>query len=392
MSSAPSPPSASEDRSPSLVLLLCCAGAAAVLLRPVDPSERLPGASGLEQAGVAGALAPELSLDELQTAIARLERWVTGAYAGAATPLERVLGVQGLGRNKANLQHQSLVSCLRDWSPESGARAPDALTAAAILLEAGVTPAERLTLAGGERRLQELVQQALDGARVAPPTDDARLAWQVQLLALAVASGLTQYEDELALRSEHALGILEREHRAFDARFAETALDAARIRQLAHARASDADAERGAALQLSAAVFLASGVSQHPVLESRVRRHLQALLLRHERERAIDEVRLQESRGAATTSTRVVAFEQFGRLAQALFMAHVAWRQTPDSPFPPALTPVMRRTARDLLTLLDQLERLDVYSKPYDGKQPALLQATVHALRGLRTARAAASS
>jgi hypothetical protein len=392
MTAAPSLYPTSVDRTHALVLLVCCAGAAAVLLRPIDQSERLASSSGLERASLAGAPAPELPLAELQGAIGRLERWVTAAYAGATTPLERVLGVQGLGRNKANLEHQALVACLRDWSPESASgSALDALAASAILLEAGVAPAERLTLAGGERRLQELVQQALDGARSAPPSADAELAWQVQLLALAVASGMTQYEDELAQRSEHALGLLERVHRAFDARFAETALDPARVRQLAHARTSDADTERATALQLSAAVFLASGVSPREATDTRVRRHLQALLLRHERERAIDEVLLHESRGAETTSRRLVAFEQFGRLAQTLFMAHVAWRQTPDTPFPPALTPVMRQTARDLLALLDQLERLGVYSTPYDGKQTGLLQATVHALRGLRTARAAAT-
>jgi hypothetical protein len=394
MSAPPSRFPSSVDRTHALVLLACCAGAAAVLLRPIDQSERLPSTSGLARASVAGTPAPELSLGELQIAIARLERWVTAAYAGGATPLERVLGVQGLGRNKANLEHQSLVACLRDWSPESAAgQAPDALAASAILLEAGVAPAERLTLAGGERRLQELVQQALDSARSTPPDEDAELGWQVQLLALAVASGLTQYEDELAQRSEHALGRLEREYRAFDARFAETALDPVRVRELARERERDpgADAERAAALQLSAAVFLASGVSPEAGLEARVRRHLSAVLVRHERERAIDDVLLHESRGAATTARRVIAFEQFGRLAQALFMAHVAWRETPDAPFPPALTPVMRQTARDLMALLDQLERLGVYDTPYDGKRPELLQATVHALRGLRTARAAAS-
>lgn len=392
MSAAPSPPAANEDLTHFLVLLLCCAGAGAVLLRPVDQSERLPGASGLERASVAGAPAPELSLIELQRAIGGLERWLTTAYAGAATPLERALGVQGLGRNKANLEHHALTACLRDWSPERGTdRSLDALAASAILLEAGVAPAERLTLAGGERRLQEIVQQALDDARRGPPSADGELAWQVQLLALAVASGMTQYEDELGQRSEHALGLLEREHRAFDARLAETTLDPARVRALAHARAKDADAQRAAALQLSAAVFLASGVSPHPSTEARVRRHLQAVLLRHERERAIDELLLRESRGSDTITRRLAAFERFGRLAQALFMAHVAWRQTPDAPFPSALTPVMRQTARDLLALLEQLERLGVFSAPYDGKQPELLRAAVHALRGLRTARAAAT-
>jgi hypothetical protein len=403
MSAPPSPPAASEDRTHRYVLVLACAAAAAVLLRPIDPSERLPGTSGLGQASRAGSPPPDVALDELQAAIGRLERWVTASYEQAQNPFERVLGVQGLGRSKANLEHQALVACLRDWSPARAADhaappRPSALAAAAILLEAGVAPTERLTTGDGELRLQELVQQALDGQRDAPASDDASLAWQVQLLALALANGMTQYEDELAQKSELALGRLEREYRAFDVRQADSTLDPARVRELARARRDDpsAERERESALQLSAAVFFASGVSPHAALEGRVRRHLQALLLRHDLERAVYDVLMKESHGDQTEALRLHAFEQFGRLAQALFMAHVAWRQTPDEPFPAGLTPVMRQTARDLLVLFDQLERLGAFERPRDAthadEHAALVNAAVHALRGLRTARAAVRS
>jgi hypothetical protein len=215
----------------------------------------------------------------------------------------------------------------------------------------------------------------------------------VQLLALAVASGMTQYEDELALQSELALGRLEREYRAFDARYAETTIDPARVRELARARLNGSEPERSAAPQLSAAVFLASGVSPRASFDGRVRRHLQALLIQNDLERAVYDVLLKESHGAATREQRVRAFEHFGRFAQALFMAHVAWRQTPDDPFPPALAPVMRRTAKDLLVLLEQLDALGTFEvPPAPRERAALLNAAVHALRGLRTARAAVTS
>jgi hypothetical protein len=339
-------------------------------------------------------------------------------YQRADNPLERLLALHALGRGKADLPGRPLRECLQGWSLRAapGSVEPSSLgapvlapyVAATILLDAGVPKDERLALADENASLEQLVDRALASAAIGAKTDASAVAWQLQLLALASASGIARYRAELGLRTESALSKLERDYRALDLHEESAARDRARVEELARAelartelaRTEKSGAYEGRAreLQLSAAVFLASAVNPDPHLDGRIRRHLQSLLVRYDLDRAVYRQLLAQAGHdpQELRARRAAALEQFGRLGQALFMAHLAARQSATDSVPAATARVMRQTAGEIVLLVEQLATEGAFDADAKGtaraERAALLEGAVQALRGLRSSRAAVTS
>jgi hypothetical protein len=145
------------------------------------------------------------------------------------------------------------------------------------------------------------------------------------------------------------------------------------------------------ALGLDASVFRAVAVLAEPELEQRALRHLNALLFRHELERDLEQQTLARTQAASErVAVRLEALESLGRLEQALYGAHLAFRRE-DRPGPsPRTASSMRRAASQLLEELEALKKDGAFDpgKARQGTPPAeLARAAAHALRGLRAAR-----
>jgi hypothetical protein len=128
-----------------------------------------------------------------------------------------------------------------------------------------------------------------------------------------------------------------------------------------------------------------------PQLETQARRHLNALLVGYQTERAVYDYLLDTARPSSTSSLQLEVVERLGRLEQALYAAHVAFRRQPQAEPAPHLAQVMRQAAHDLITQVRVLEQSTFLKAPAatESERLTLLRAAVHALRGLRTARAA---
>lgn len=377
----------SSDRIERWLAVALVAAAGALALRPVSPVSDGPTTSEARA-----------SLDEraLVRDIERLERWLTRVYEGATRSEERVLGLEALGRNKANLERQPLARLLSDFAPSTAfARlATDdpersaALLGPIALLEAGVPPSERLQTAEGELSLEQLVERALEAVRDLRPHDSGERARVLKLTALAVASGLAQHAPILAERAEAALVWLERGQRSPSVQAARaTAGGAAPLASGARSRS-----------ELSAAVFFAFAVDPRPAFDARLRRHLHTLLVSPTSEAADAAEDERSSAGGAEAdgaprSRQERALEARGRLAQALFMAHLALRPSADAAPSPALARALRESAARSLVLLEALEAKGAFGGARDvPPSPELYAAAVQALRGLRAARLAIAS
>src|SRR5690606_21299926 len=105
-------------------------------------------------------------------------------------------------------------------------------------------------------------------------------------------------------------------------------------------------------LALVAAVFRAVAVLGEPELEQRALRYLNGLWLRHEHESELRELSIEHApTPAGRRALQVAALEALGRLEQALYGAHVAFRRE-ERPAPRAASQV-RRVAAELLVQLD---------------------------------------
>jgi hypothetical protein len=376
-----------EDGTHRLLLFALFVLATVVALRAPPPA-------GPPMGAVADSGPLEASRGEIQNAIARLEPWLERAYGTAGTPLEAALAAYGLGRDKANAAGRPLETCLSAWSPaDSGGLTP--ALAAAVFLDAGLPRTERLRTRDGEIVLEELAGGALRRAGETRVFEGADAAWLLQLLALASASGIEGQRDELARRTEGALTKLEYAYRALE--LGTPSPEREHVTEFAAATSGgDALGARALELQLSSAVFFANAVSPHPNLEGRVRRHLQSLLARYDLDRAsVRRVLTEAARDPrALHAQRLAALELYGRLGQALFMAHLVARPGAEG-MPPASATVMRQAAGETVRLLELLTKDGVFSEVRHAnarERLALLSSVVQALRGLRTARSATTS
>lgn len=336
----------------------------------------------------------EVSREELDGAIARLRKWVESAAPRARGPLALSLVLQGLG--PAGLVPAPTSGALGELLSNTGRSLTedDPVAALAILLEGGLPLERELPVPSGTLSVKELVERAL-GASTPP---DEPNAWELDLLSLSSLRGMRQYQERLAHLTQLSLRHLDYASRdgAAPPRGGGE-LDVERLRE--RADAWRADPRRGLRamqqLQLSMAAFRAIGVLDEPALELQARLHLKRLLLRYGPDRALYEHLVATSVDAAEkTRAGREAVEYFGRLEQALYGAHLAFRRR-EHPEPEGRTAtVMRQAASDLAAHLHELEQARVFEAalPARLEDGVLLRAAVHALRGLRTARSAAGS
>jgi hypothetical protein len=139
-------------------------------------------------------------------------------------------------------------------------------------------------------------------------------------------------------------------------------------------------------------VFRAVAVLAEPELEQRALRHLNALLFRHPLERDLQRQLLARARTAPErVSVRLEALEALGRLEQALYGAHLAFRRE-DRPGPsPRIASSMRHAAAERLEQLEGLKKDGAFAPSAEARlglpPEELAGAAAQALRGLRAAR-----
>lgn len=398
----------SEDRLHRALALLLGAVAGTVLLtrEPALPAE----ATGAEAAhGAHEADAP--SRAALEAAIAELARWFDASTPHA--PLDANRRLLALGRSVlepapgreggAALVWKNLAALAgpsaREARPASlpavstdvAARDASAAATLAIVLETGAPLDTELPLASGAASPRRLLALALSapGAR-----RDSADPWTLDLLSFAVLAGMVERRSELERETLASLGRLEREQRQLTALMGNGAPAAEALEALAgELRERRADGASGSGeLQLGTAVFRAVAVLAEPELEQRALRHLNALLFRHPLERDLQRQLLARAKTAPERiSLRLEALEALGRLEQALYGAHLAFRRE-DRPGPsPRIASSMRRAAAELLEQLDGLKKDGAFALPAQappGLPPEeLAGAAAHALRGLRAAR-----
>ena len=334
---------------------------------------------------------------ELDASIEQLKGWVERGHDRAGSALDLSLGLQGLG--------------LRGLGP--GGQEPNAPPAPgmlkilaegkaaaslAMLLEAGVSFDRELPLEAGVVSMRQLVEAELQKSHeVSPPAREPD-AWQLDLLSFATLGGLTQYRERLAQLTQRSLTHLDRQYRDANARQGTGKLDALELRQLAEAWERQRNGGPAAdqlhdELHISAAVFRAVAVLAEPELELQARRHLNTLLFRYETDRALYQHLLTAStEPGQTIAVRLSAFESLGRLEQALYNAHLAFRREARPDPAPRTASVMRQAAYDLIDHWQHLRQTELFEAQHrdtPGGHSVLLRAAVHALRGLRTARIA---
>jgi hypothetical protein len=255
----------------------------------------------------------------------------------------------------------------------------------AMLLEAGVGLDAEVELPTGVLVVKQLVEKTLAEAAVMPEPS----GWELELLSLATLAGLRQYRERLAYLTQATLTRLDRLHRNAAARAGSGEIAPTTL----HAMAEDwrsltpPRTRAGDDLHSSVAIFRAVAVLAEPDLEIQALRHLNALSFRYQTDRALYQYLLTtSSEPAERIRIRVEALENFGRLGQAFYGAHLAFRRT-QRPDTRAAT-IMRQAAHDVIDqyrALAQANALEVV----EASEGSLLRSVVHALRGLRTARVA---
>lgn len=370
-------------------------------------------------AAVAAAVAPrttppaeEVARADLDAPIERLKGWVTRTCKAASSPSELRLCLQGLGfasravdpTGHALLPLLSGADPTRDLSltaalarlpgtpsPGEPRSPPEADVAAplALLLEAGVPMRQTLPLATGDITLGANVKTTLDRLFASPRQAAISEPSTLDLLSLATLAGLDERRATLADLTQAALSRLDRQQRAARLEQGHGTREAADLKRLAEAWRDRPGARVD--LQLSAALFRAVAVLADPQLETQARRHLNALLVGYETERVVYAYLLDTAGPSSESSIRLEAVERLGRLEQALYAAHLAFRRQLQAEPAPHLAQVMRQAAHDLIEQLGVLERAKLLDAPAatESERLTLLRAAVHALRGLRTARAA---
>lgn len=380
-----------EDKIHWGLLVATATLAGAIFLAPPSPS-----VAGRRAATPRSALSfpgpSEVSRAELDTAITRLKKWVESAASRARGPLELSLVFQGLGQ--AGLVPAPSSEALGSLLSQP-ARSPDEahpIAALAILIEGGLPLERELPIAPGALSVKQLVERALDAST--PPGEPN--AWELDLLSLLSLRGVSQYHARLAHLTHTSLRHLELASRDSAARPVRGELDVKRLEERAEAwRAEPKAASRTTReLQLGMAAFRAIGVLDDPALELQARLHLKSLLVRYVADRAFYEYLVATAADAERTRARLEAVEYFGRLEQVLFGAHLAFRRREHLDPERRTATVMRQAASDLLTHFQALEKAGIFAAASAAgpEEPALLRASVHALRGLRTARNAAGS
>lgn len=351
----------------------------------------------------------EASRPEIEGGIQRLKSWLTSAQEGSAGASEQALALQGLGPLPDDRAHPErwLTRLLggetaNAWlspAPENPAPGADDqrrfAAALVILLESGTPLEQRIEGApsdtAGGLTVSVLVRRALDAFRgpvegLKPPDDPDNL----DLLSLAVLGGLSEYRERLALAAQGTLRQLTLAQRAQAVPIGAGPLQREQLVELARQwHAADGGDPPGAAeLRAGAALFRAAAVLEDPGLDALARPHLGTLIARYSRDRAL--YRYLEASAAdarARRRVRLQALENLGRFEELLYNAHLAFRGAAQ-PAPGTDTAhAMRVAARDLI---ERLPVLDAPSATKDQRHQ-LVQAAVHALRGLRTARLGAS-
>jgi hypothetical protein len=346
----------------------------------------------------------EVTRPQLDAAIATLNGWLERHASEPRSRLETNLRLLSLGRAAllpdtasghaalmlANLQ--ALAAPAPSARPASvpgaaaeGSSIDDAapLATLAILLEAGTPLDQELPLAAGPTRLASLLEHAL--AQL-----DTRLGadpWAIDVLSFAVLGGHRAQREPLARLTQAGLTRLDREQRLGLEQSDELATNALR-ESLEDARRGEDPRPRR--LQLASSLFRAVAVLADPSLEQPALRQLNAVLERQRVDREIYRALLDQTRQQdARARIHIDALENLGRLEQALYGAHVAFRRS-DRPGPaPRTAASMRRAASDLLEHLDALRQTPGFGAGAAPPPPELLRALTHALRGLRVSRIA---
>jgi len=397
----------SEDRLHRVLVLVLGAVAGGVLLM------REPASPVVELGQPRGTIASDApSREALEAAIVELTRWFERTENIGHTPLAANLRLLALGR-AALRPSQGADAAAQAWKnldelarpttpgarpvslPQPGAeiaeREAGATATLAILLETGAPLEEELALPSGRTSVRRLLELALPARAERGEEADP---WALDLLSFAVLAGTPQRRDELERQTLGSLARLEREQRQLTVLMGDGAPAAGALEKLvSELRASRANGGGWSReLSLSAAVFRAVAVLAEPELEQRALRHLNALLFRQQIERDVGEQLLTRAQTARErVDVRLEAIEALGRLEQALYGAHLAFRRM-DRPGPsPRTASSMRRAASELLAELDALRTSGTFAPAGDGsdgtRAERLARAAAHALRGLRAAR-----
>lgn len=364
-----------------LVAIAALAGAVFIGRPPASESARSSDATQ-----VAPTPPREVKRHELDSTIRQLESQVQRSGARVREPLALSLALQGLGQ--AGLipapQPVELGSLLSN--PVRSPAEDDPIAALAISIEGGLSLERELPVASGTAGVQQLLERALD---TNSPRGEPN-GWELELLSLATLRGLDQYRERLAHLTQATLRHLDLRSRAVGTRPGSGELDRVELRRRADAwraaqRSSTAAAHE---LLLSMAAFRAVGVLAEPALDLQALLHLKTLLFRYGQDRALFQYLVASAVDPAEkTRARLEAIEYFGRLEQALYGAHLAFRRRGRPGPEPRTAAVMRRAAGDLIEHYRELERAGVFEAP--APDAGVLRAAVHALRGLRTARSA---
>jgi hypothetical protein len=270
----------------------------------------------------------------------------------------------------------------------------DTAASLAMLLEAGVSLDRELPLEMGVVSVRQLVEAELQKRLELPPSTHELDAWQLDLLSFATLGGLSQYRERLAQLTQRSLTRLERQYRDANARQGDGKLEAQDLKQMAEIweQTSGLGGPPADELHISASVFRAVAVLAEPELELQARRHLSTLLFRYQTDRALHHHLLTASADPGRAITvRLSALESLGRLEQALYSAHLAFRRAAQPDPAPRTASVMRQAAHDLIDHWQHLRQTALFEAHGDtmGGRSVLMRAAVHALRGLRTARIA---
>ncbi|MEY2930624.1 MAG: hypothetical protein RL033_1373 [Pseudomonadota bacterium] len=390
-----------EDRIHLALLLTLCA-ANAVLLR--EPSSDAPRRESAARAAV-GDSAAELSRAELDAAITRVQTWLEHARGEALVGSEQELALRGLGpspQDRSNperwLSHVLGPEVTRAWLSDSSTAAVRGQTRAeltstlVILLETGVPMTQPLATPSSERaaglQLGELVGRLLEHE---PKVSELGPS-QLDLLSLAVLGGLHKYQDRLARTTQVELRRLDLAQRTRDVQPGAGDPTPEQLEKLANEWRSGAQLSTAVDLHWSAAVFRSAAVLDDKALDEAAQGHLRALLGRYRSDRALHRYLEATARNERERSAvQLAALEHLGRFEEALYNAHLSFRQTADAAPGVETARVMRLAARDLV---EQWQNVEAAALPPRSALPPqqrtlLIQAAVQALRGLRGARVA---
>jgi hypothetical protein len=387
------------------------AAAAAALLVTREPTAVHPGAHQTRAGGAAAA--PDLSRPELDAAITELSLWLTRRAGEPRTALDANLLLLSLGRAALppNAAGERSALILRNLevlaaptfaaqpasvpAPAIGGGAPsqgplgdaDPRATLAILLEAGTPLTRELPLTAGPTPVGRLLELAL--SRLETPSDGLD-PWTIDLLSFAVLGGRLERREQLARLTELGLTRLDRRQRETLAPGnGKAAAEVLRESLAADAARLDAFRQRPRELQLAASLLRAAAVLGEAGLDEAAVRQLNVLLQRQQLEQSAYRALLESTPDAAARARiHLDALENLGRLEQALYGAHMAFRST-ERPAPRTAAS-MRRAARELLEHLSALRQTDVLTSANGAPPPPeLLRALAHALRGLRASRIA---